>query len=104
MPNQLALKQLLVQSSTVARNKRVRRARAQVVDSMCHQFLARTTVASNQHRGIGTRDPADHSVDLLHQRMLAGQGGKGCGWRCGLSDGKRYAFADLVFWGIGLGA
>ncbi len=71
MPEQLAFEQRGGQRRTVDGDEGALRARAELVDGACHQFLAGAALPLDQHGGARGRHLADHLEDFLHGRRLA---------------------------------
>ena len=64
----LALKQPIRNRSTVKRDERCARARAEVVNGPRHQLLAGTRFTPDEHRGLAGSRLLDHLVDLEDRR------------------------------------
>jgi hypothetical protein len=92
---QLALEQMLGESRAVDRDEGPLGATASLVQRSRHEFLARTTLAGDEHRRIAFRDALDDLIDALHFRTRPEQVVE----RAGSRDGGPQAlhlFTELV--------
>ena len=70
---QLAFEKGLGQRRTVDGHQWAAGARAVGMDGVRDELLAGTAFAAEEHRGVGSRDARDETIDGLHRRALADQ-------------------------------
>jgi hypothetical protein len=70
---QFAFNQLSRYRGHVDRDERTVSALAVIVQRARNQFLASTALAHDRHREIGSHQPREDAIDLLHCRRAADQ-------------------------------
>ncbi len=71
MAKEFAFEQIFRNGRGVDGNKRLTGARRVLVQRVCHQLFARPRLASDEHRDMALRQPANATKHILHGRGLA---------------------------------
>ena len=87
VPEQFALQQVFGQGAAVDADERAAASRAEPVNGLGDQFLARARLAQQQHGGVRAGHLAREPIDVLHRRPGTNQTGD-----------RRTGFAEINVW------